>query len=534
MVFRVTGTISGHEIHSAKTKMPHPSDFDRYIPATTDEGRKRFWACVPEETMIATIRARVADHGAAPWLRSLMDMGGLCFPRNYPSKTNSPLPKSRSLDEGFVEGNFQRIDAVARMANLAHLREITAGLADGESTNVLTLASVSDEWRSFHSDFCSMLVQDDIAWREEAIKKGASDCQVDESNHALQVESTLAVALATACILNDAKSVSLIAKHNENTMEFMIDIGVMGDWGRMGVVSDSSPPKVTPYFCAMQFSSADAMDALVDAGLDPSFAMGMDPRKKGLHASRKPFDVLSLGKVIVPMCEPEVYEKAIHQRLAAASKSDVQKFAKASLDLLATPEDESSVVLRYLPSLIKAGAFDSDPNAAAKQACSYGYPTVLQHVAPHVQWRLQFPFSEEESPLMTGSKNAFSSVRMDKYDAAFELFVKNACTHGFGDRCLKQTSQLLMGTSEARQVPQPIHNLIMMQATLTINALLRHGLKPNKRMDPDTESPMEVAVRSNTGIDNLMRSAVARNVANAAMETMDQEMAHSRKGGIAP
>ena len=513
--------------------MPHPSDFENHLPATTDTERKRFWASVPAEAMIATVRLRAEDHGAAPWLRSLMDMGGLCFPRTFDGFRITSLPPERVSDEAFVPKNFHRIDAVARMSNMTRIEDVNTGEVGGPLVSVIRADGIGEDWRTFHADFCKMLVADDLAWRVEAMGEGHSLEKINESEHAKNVRNTLGVALATACILNNAESVATIARHDPETMNVAMSLDVLGKWGAMDMPANKAErPKVTPYFCAVQCSAGDAMDALVAAGLDHKLTMGMAPTRKGMNLVDKPFDVLSLGKVFSPACEPGIYEKALQQRISTSDSKDMQRFTSDAIDVLSSPENEDKIIFKYMPSLIKVGAFDLDPDRAAAEACIYGVPMVLQHVAPNVEWRTHvLDLRTKDSPLYKGSQNALTSERRDKYDAAFESYFRGAAGAGYAEAATAQTVQFFHSDEGRNQIPQPIHNLVMLDARLTVNAMLQAGFDPNKRHGEGFETPMEIAVRSNTGIDGLMRTAMARSVANAVLLDMDADFSPQR---IAP
>lgn len=510
--------------------MPHPSDFENHLPATTDTERKRFWASVPAEAMIATVRLRAEDHGAAPWLRSLMDMGGLCFPRTFDGFRITGLPPGRADDEAFVPKNFHRIDAVARMSNMTRIEDVNTGEVGGPTVNVIRTDGIGEDWRTFHADFCKMLVADDLAWRVEAMGEGHSLEKINESEHAKSVRNTLGVALATACILNNAESVATIARHDPETMKVAMSLDALGKWGAMDMSSNKvERPKVTPYFCAMQCSAGDAMDALIDAGLDPKLTMGMAPNRRGMNLVDKPFDVLSLGKVFSPACEPGIYEKALQQRLATADIKTLQRFTSDAIDVLSSSESEDKIIFKYLPSLIKAGAFDRDPDGAAAEACIYGIPSVLQHVLPNVDWRTHVTdLASGDSPIYKATHNMFTSDRKEAYDAAMETFFRGAAGAGFDQSALRQTVQNFGGDTGLVEVAQPIHNLVKLDARRTINAMLQKGLDPHMRIKDGLETPMEIAVRMDNGVDDLMRTALARSVANAALADLDAEMDASR------
>lgn len=261
--------------------------------AKTTEERMLVLGNLPHAGLMVTIKSHAIDANV-DWLQSMLEGGVFDLPRNVDDE--APLLIFGESIE-LVWGGIEIWDAIAslidsggvsiplRVHGLGEHIHAEDEPEDSIAPPARFSAKAGDDLRQFHRDFCAHLVDEAEAYIERSADRQAKPNNEADALQRARTSSevvrainlSLGVALATACMLDDPDSVSLIARRFPLAVSTAIHPLVLGEnWqtaisgqqqdlflvDRIGIGVPQPALKLTPFGCALLYSSKNAMRTL--------------------------------------------------------------------------------------------------------------------------------------------------------------------------------------------------------------------------------------------------------------------------------
>lgn len=503
------------------------TQFSHALPATYSKEYVTTLASIPDDCLDAVLASYAKSHHAGTWLRTFMEMGGFHFPMESAENgfLQSHTPKG---DEGHITHSaFKRQSTVANLMN-------RSGLYQPKGASVyMAVIEASDDVRAFHADFCQHLVENDLHWKQRSTYHALKPAYRKSIDDAL-VE-TFAVALATACMLDAPHSVKLIAQHCPEAMTVTLSSDVMGPVAMQCLPDNGNPIKVTPYLCALQFSSTASMAALQACGFDPDGVLGTSLLKRKNKVDAHPgFTLLKMEDYCLPLCSPEVYEQVWRKRLHTATKSERKKCSEDAVVLLSYPRYAKEQLLGYVNEKVSAGVFDSEPTQAVLAGCRYGYVSVVKGLSDkYVAWEnVAQEVKVQNSPVFCAAREALTtSGDRSWYDQSMAAMLQGLINAGLTEAAISQTSNF--DRNAGKDVMQPIHAIIAGECTSTLRVLLDNGLNPTAKNN-GLDSPLEIARGQDNACTEILVSFAARQRAMLALSEIEEHETQSAAASPEP
>lgn len=192
----------------------------------------------------------------------------------------------------------------------------------------------------------------------------------------LERETIMIQMLCAACALNLPELVKPLARHCPEALTGWVEMKPFlgDDWDFKNRTRDEAA--INAYFCAVQFSNPDCIDALVAAGMPPDAPLLKERLPKGKNNDYQEYKIEALLTRMSPTCLPSVLTKSI--ALASTQKQD-SNTALVGAILQAMHHQQFLDLAAYLPAFLRTGHLDGKPADSIRAAVEGGFPEVVEH-----------------------------------------------------------------------------------------------------------------------------------------------------------
>lgn len=509
--------------------MPTPNDFHAVAPASTDESRRMVWASLTP----AQIHRKLEDDAAsqhAEWMQSLLDMGGLSLPLQV--EQYGQMAEELSQPALTLCG-LRRHEAIAGIVRIAQLETVNAWSGDYVPGSPLyahiNVLPVAAEFKAFHGAYCQQLADESAA--RIASWSGPQEASPVEYSHAVRaIVETVAVALATAAILDNSDSVALLASTWPDAMLVCMAPRILGPSALTEVASNEKPPTVNPFLCALQFSSENSIHALIEAGFPDSMPLGKDNTYP--HAAPLLFHVDSFASVITPRCEPELYAKVLRIWLEHATPEAAVELTENATAALRIDPTEPADACNYLPALMHAGVFDAAANEVLTNACRSGNLAMVMYLLDKVDWpTLMSSFATMNSPITAALQCAAVSDERETCFECCKAIYNAAVKAGYPEALTAWCANRSQG-DKYRLTQEPMHLMVVNGATELLQIVINAGFDARAIPEGCSQSLLTTAQSYQPHVAQFIASLSAHRQAHQLLVSLPS--ANHPSGGVRP
>lgn len=198
-------------------------------------------------------------------------------------------------------------------------------------------------------------------------------------------ETLMTQALCAACALNLPELIKPLALHCPEALTGWVEMKpFLGDaWDFTNRTKDEAA--INAYFCAVQFSNPDCIDALVAAGMAPDAPLLKEWLPKGKNKDFQEYKIEAFLTRAAPTCLPSVLTKAIAWSSTQTREADTDLTGAI---LQALHRQQFWDLANYLPTFFRCGHLDGKPADSIRAAVEGGFPEVVEHfrVAGTIPW----------------------------------------------------------------------------------------------------------------------------------------------------
>lgn len=456
-------------------------------------------------------------------LRALMEAG--CF--DFPDPNHLWLfDETRMVKPKTAHGN-PTVDALAQVLENTHFQEVHAPgvkkdrFQGRDNWIEVWVLEVGEEYWRFHEDLCSRLTDQAMAMVPSTLKEAMEE---KKNKVWLCVVSTLGGLLCTACAMGNALSTRKIAKAFPSTMGVAISSNLLGQntWDWFKSPNTIQMPMVNPYFFAAQFSEIDCMDALEEAGHDPTGKSGF-----GTGA----FNLPALLRAGSPACRPDVLVRILQHHMESGDPKTLMKRQLALYDTSKkmaegfTNRHKSIWEIRagrYHWAFVLSGVFALKPNESAILACAEGLPDLLVSVFRHLAWK-DFFRAGAPWPLEKATQYG-QNFNFEDVQSVMLMFLAEAVRQGWEQQVLAVSVRVTEDHNEApRYEVTPIEAMISCGMDRVLRFFIDNGFNPHARLHPKAETAMEFADRKNARVAFDLRTEENHHAAHSILDWIDAE-----------